>query len=262
VLDVPWHVAGSLLALDFAFAEARLRRVDADTPPSPSAADDIVRFALAQHVVVLDGRRITDAARDAIVAAVSRGQARAAAVAGGRGSLDALARTAGVSEWRRESTRWLAGADPAAVTGALSLGELLLLGLEESGQAAAISPWGPSALPLTGALRGRLPAAREWEALAGHRGTGMVAAAFMDLVIRVAQALSEANLPAAIAPSVLAAATCDLCADVELASTDDWLALVARTRAIPGARFDDYVATLTGEGPLAPAGSGAQAAVP
>jgi hypothetical protein len=81
----------------------------------------------------------------------------------------------------------------------------------------------------------------------------MVAAVFLDLVVRVAQALSRSRLPAALAPAVLAAATWDLCADIQLASTDDWPALVAKARAIPPARFDDYVATLTGDGPLAPA---------
>jgi hypothetical protein len=89
----------------------------------------------------------------------------------------------------------------------------------------------------------------------------LVATGFTDLVVRVAQALARAQLPASLAPAVLAAATWDLCASIQLASSDDWLTLVARARAIPDARFDDYVATLTGAGPLAPA-SGDEASVP
>jgi hypothetical protein len=218
------------------------------------AADDTVRFVLAQQVVLLDARRLTNTARDTIVAAVSRGRRRIVETAAGHADLAAAARTAGVSEWRRESIRWLASAAPASVADALSLGELLLLGLDDDPDPGTVSAWGPSEQPLTGALRTGPPSPRNWEALAGHRGTGMVAAAFMDLVIRVAHVLSAAQLPAALAPAVLAAATWDLCAEVQLASADDWLALVAGARAIPDARFDDYLATVTGEGPLAPAG--------
>jgi hypothetical protein len=261
VFDVPWHIAGSILALDFALAESRLRRIEADTLPSPLTADDNLRFVLAQHVILLDPRRLTDQERDAIVSAVSRGRARALAAAEGREDLDALVRSAGVSEWRRESIRWKAATDPAAVPDAFSLGELLSLGLDDAAGAAAVAPWGPSEEPRTGALRVRWPAPAPWESLVGHRGTGLVATGFTDLVVRVAQALARAQLPAALAPAVLAAATWDLCASIQLASPDDWLTLVARARAIPDARFDDYVATLTGAGPLAPA-AGDEASLP
>jgi hypothetical protein len=244
-----WHLCGSLLAIDVATADTRLYQVESDHQPPPPMVDDVVRQVLAQHVVLLDPRQLDDGARDAIADALVRGRARANRLAANGESLEDVARAAGLSEWRREALRRSIVSDPESVPSAFSLTELFRLGLDVQ-ETRDFSAWGLSAQSLTGSLRPRLPPARSWEELAGHRATGLLATEFLDLTLRIADVLSEARLPAALVPAVLAAATWEMAAEARTASPDDWAGLVEYVRHLKPARVADYLATLTGDGPL------------
>jgi hypothetical protein len=73
-----------------------------------------------------------------------------------------------------------------------------------------------------------------------------------DLNLRVAAALAELKLPAALARGVLAAATQDYVDRVKPLYPDDWLTLVRSAQAFSIERIQDYVAALTINGPLVP----------
>jgi hypothetical protein len=73
-----------------------------------------------------------------------------------------------------------------------------------------------------------------------------------DLNLRVAVALSELKLPAALAKGVLAAAMQDYVDRVKPLYPDDWLTLVRSAQALSIQKMQDYVATLTANGPLVP----------
>jgi hypothetical protein len=246
----PWHVSGSLLALDLGLARMRLHRVETDRQPPPLMVDDLVQQTLAEHVVLLNPHRVDDRQRDEIAAALARGRSRVAGLAGSGESVDDLAGVAGMSAWRREAVRWLAAADPAGLTRAFSLAELLRLGWTGDPLGARLHAWGVSARALTGSLRPRFPPPRPWEDLTGHRATGLLGTELVDVTLRVAELLAEARVPAALAPAILAAATWDVTADAPTMTADDWYGLVEPLRHLPRERLDDYLTTLTGDGPL------------
>jgi len=74
-----------------------------------------------------------------------------------------------------------------------------------------------------------------------------------DLNLRVAVALAELKLPAALARGVLAAAMQDYVDRVKPLYPDDWLTLVRAAQALSTERIQDYIAALTVNGPLVPA---------
>jgi hypothetical protein len=79
-----------------------------------------------------------------------------------------------------------------------------------------------------------------------------------DLNLRVAVALKELGLPAALAKGVLAAATLDFVERVKPLHPDDWLTLVRVAQALTIDRITDYVAALTADGPLVSTASAGQ----
>jgi hypothetical protein len=73
-----------------------------------------------------------------------------------------------------------------------------------------------------------------------------------DMALLVAEALQERRLPAMLTRSVLAAATQDFEDDVRLGFGDDWMSMVRQARKTLPPRMDDYIASLTTNGPLVP----------
>lgn len=247
----PWRLRGSLLGLDLALAPQRLRRLS-DEPPRPTlhGAD---RDAIVAAVPLVNPFDLDDPSRDAVVAAMTRGVARLAAIGAGDGRAEATreaARAAGLSEWRVEALSRPGRSGELA--DAFSLTERFWLGAPDAAQTTAGDRWGVALMPLTGQLGTRLPRARAWEELAGHWGGGLLAGQMADLNLRVAQQLAELSLPAELARDVLAVAVQDLLDRVAVASPDDHDALITWVRTLPRSRFEDYVAALTVDGPLRP----------
>lgn len=246
---VPWHLEGSLLALDVAMAVQSLRRVSED-PPSPTlpGAD---RVAFARTVALLSPSRMTDASRDTVVRLLARGDARLRAI-GDAASARSAARAAGISAWRREGLAWSVAHDPASIGRTLSLTETLWLGEPRPEERVALDAWGTSRLAATGELASRLPPPGPWEEAISHDARAGLAASVADLNLRVAQFLASRTLPAAIARDVLSAATQELVDRVEAPRADDVRAVVAAIGRIDDTRLEDYVAAITGDGAMRP----------
>ena len=93
-----------------------------------------------------------------------------------------------------------------------------------------------------------LPPGR-WRLLAGR---SELAAATPDLNLHVARMLTELDLPARLAKSVLRVAVQDFVDEVRPTDADDWLTLVRAAQAVSRERIEDDLAAATAFGPLVP----------
>jgi hypothetical protein len=243
---VPWRVTGSLLGLDLGLASLSLRRISSDTLSQAPSLAGLEREAFVKTVALLNPFAVRDADRDAVADAIRRGQRRIGALTSDASALDALADEIGMDGWRRRDVRWTLANEPDRVASYFSMTDVLYLGKPA---AADVDVWGVSAGSFDGCLCARVAPPGRWTLAVGRPRNGLLSASVSDLTLRVALSLSGAKLPAALAPGVLAAATQDFVDGVKLLHRNDWLTL-ARFSQVVMARFDDYVAALTADGPL------------
>lgn len=246
---VPWHVEGSLLGLDLGLARLALRRVaDQQMPQEPTInLNDLLTFA--RTVVSLNPHDLTNEDRDAIVDAMARGRARVTAALGHVERLRALAVEARLSAARRELLPWMIAHDADAVALQFSLRDLFWLGGPTLPQD-RLDRWGVDGRALDGRLATAMPRAAAWEDYAGRAEVGLMATQAPDLILRLAEETRRLGLPASLVPALLGFAVQDYWHDVDARFADDWPALTRAARAISPARVEDYVAALTGSGPL------------
>jgi len=243
----PWHLVGSALALDMAMAPLALRRISVDRVPASPMLNLMQRDGFAATVAVMDGPALSDADRDRIVDRISDGRRRVAQLAAGGETVDAIARAIDLDGWRARALGWTVAHDPQQVASLLTLTELLVLG---GGSPAAFNPWGTYALRTTGCLCSRLAAPGEWRRWWGLSQAGLPATLVADLPLNVAVVLHNLHLPAALAKPVLAAAMQDFVDGTNPTDGNDWLTLSRAAQAVERARFEDYVASATADGPL------------
>jgi len=248
---VPWHLKGSLLALDFTLARLGLRRVSGDPPSGPPRVNPNDAHVLAHTVALMDPATFRNADRDAIVQAIERGERRVAAVVRGDEPAEPLLAEARLNEWRTNVLRWMLANERDAAPAEFSLAELFWLGKPDL-PPERLATWGVSSVPLSGCLCLRFPPPEPWDEATGHPGDGQLATTVPDLALRMAQMLKERGLPASLVPAVLVAATADVLDEARLADSDDWPTLVRFIRSIGSERAKDYIGMLTALGPLAP----------
>jgi hypothetical protein len=257
-LDKSWLVEGSTLMLRIVYSRSWLRRLSIQDPgqrPRPDPRD--VR-GFGETAATFSPFDLTDASRDAIVSAIGRGRARIAELVATPGLLWKTASEVGLGEWRCRAALWAQRhADgPSAAEGHraasfFSLSELMRLGRPE-GPPQQLDAWGVATRSRDGGPWVRMPHARTWEDLEGPRGVGLLATEMVDVHLRVAEALSELKLPAALAPDIAAYAAWDAMTAAPMSDPDDWFALARGAASIPADRFLDYVSALTAIGPLVP----------
>ena len=251
--DGRWRVAGSLLGLDVRLADFSLVRSSSRFPSRRPTLDDIDRRVLIEAVALVQPASLSDADRDTIAAAIRRGRARLDA-ARSPGDAAAIAEEARLSAPRRTLLSWTVVHDPGQVAAFLSPSELFWLGLGDA-RVEALQAWGAPAGPRLGCHCLQLALRRPWEIVAGRRNAGMMASAFPDLNLRLAELLSELRLPAALLGPVLRSATLDFVNTVISRDPDDRRGLVVFVQALRSEHLEDYLALLTTDGPLVPAGT-------
>jgi len=247
---VPWHVAGSVLGLDGALASLSLRRIDSGDLPQAPVLMMPDRETFTKTLAWMNPFELTDPHRDAIVAAIGRGRSRVAAIGADAAAWDRAAEEIRMDGWRRRAGRWALIHDAPLVPSFFSLVELMYLGgppadlpLDEWGMASDVSD---ACACIEAPLPGRAAI------VVGRPQLGLLAAEVADINLRVAEVLGARQLPANLAPGVLAAAIQDYIDAVRPMHASDWLTLVRAAQAISDDRLDDYVAALTADGPLAP----------
>ncbi len=242
-----WHVRGSLLGLEVALGSLALRRVNTTEMPPEPAVGPQDRQTMTLTVALMNPYALTNASRDAIVAAIRSGRARVKALTPAADALEAVSRDAGLSEWRERAVEWeiAHGVDPAP---RFSLLELLWLG-----SGGRLSPewdsWGAAILPRTGCLCLALPHPRPWEEEAGYASAQLGTRA-ADVPLRLAEALAELDLPASLTPALAGYTMQDSLEHARLARPDDWEEFGRAARELPPERLADYVSALAVGGPL------------
>ena len=208
---------------------------------------------MTQALALTEPARLVDAARDAIVEAVRRGRGRLAAI---RTVADAraIADDVGLSPARRSLLPWIVAHDPGRLTAFLSPVELLWLGLGRRSPDGTLQAWGAPAEPRLGCLCVQLLDRRPWESLAGRWHAGLLASAFPDLNLRLAELLADLKMPASLLGAVLAAATIDFTENATSRDPDDRRGPVEFVQALGSERVEQYLALLTTDGPLVPTG--------
>jgi hypothetical protein len=258
-----WRVTGSLLGLDVALARLALRRIDSTVMPTESRLVSSERQTASLTVALLNPASLSDAARDEIAAAVARGRQRLTGLTGRRDELDEVARDAGLSAWRREALAWTFAHDRERVESALSLVELMWLGKPRASASVSLDDWGAAVLPLNGCVCLTMPRAQPWESFTGRPAMGLLATRGADVTILVAETLAALELPAELAPGVVAFAMQEVIDRAQPAHFDDWPEFSRAVSAVTRDQLVDYIAALTSGGPLMSiARSGGSAADP
>ena len=242
---VPWHVIGSLVGLDVALAPLSLHRLTMDGLSAPPRLQSIEREAFAVNAALLNARRLTDADRDRIVAAIARGRQRVNEA--NPDDFVKLKAELGLDGWRARTVRWVLQNEPASIENQFSLAELLRLG----GEGRPLDAWGANGMLSVGCVCARFPEPHTWRILAGRVQLPMMAASSVEMNLEMAQRFAELKLPAALIPSVLATAMQDFVDQAEPADANDLAALAEYPRRISSNLMADYVAAAaTLDGPL------------
>ncbi len=244
---IPWHVRGSVLGLDVSLAKLALRRIDSGEMPPPPTLPSPDADTFMRSVALINPFDLKDAERDAIVATIERGRARAAGAITPE-TWERIAVEARLDGWRRRVGQWMLTVDAAQVASLFSLVELYFLG--GPAEALAIERWGMSSEVRDGCLCQNAPALGQWMLAAGRSSLGVLAAQIADLNLLVAERLHARSLPARLARGVLQAAVQDFVDSVRPLHPDDWLTEVQTAQSITDDRIDDYIAALTAGGPL------------
>jgi hypothetical protein len=246
-----WHATGSLLGLDARLAEFSLVRVSSTLPLRRPTLNDEDRRGLVEAVALVNSIALTDADRDAVVAAIRNGRSKLAAV-GTPDDAVALADAVPLSAARRSLFSWVVAYDRNRRDAFLSPTELFWLGMEKMPVSPRFDALGARGAPRLGCLCLQMPDRQPWENFAGRWNDGVLASTFPDLNIRLMELLAELRMPAALLGAVLAPATFDLINTAVSRDQDDRRGLVEFVHGLRADRVEQYLALLTTDGPLVP----------
>jgi hypothetical protein len=241
-------IAGSHLGLEAGLASWSLRRLSADViPPEPTLGDND-RMSLMATVSLSQPSRMSDPDMHRIAAAIEAGQKQIAAAGNDAARLESLARSAGMSPWRRAALGWMVSEEPTRIPEQFSLSMFANAG----GLAPAQIPaWGTSAIP-TGCLCLAAPIEGVPELIVGRPVDGIVGTRSADLPLRVAQLLTQLKMPAQLMPAVLAYAMRDYIDRLRPMHPADTDAFARATSFLTRTMVEDYLGAVAAVGPLRP----------
>jgi hypothetical protein len=245
----PWHLRGSLLALDIGLGRLALRRTTSDLPQSQPRINDADRRAFITSLVLMPVAGVDQASADLLVQWVAAGAAMAGAVT--PSTLGAIEDRLRLDERRRAAVLWTAEHDAPNLSRLFLLSELVALGRPP--ELAMPKGWGPSEIQRTGCycLGFADPPAPQRPSL--HSATSTVASVIADLQLKVLSETAALHLPASLVRGIHAAALQDYLDNARPAYIGDWWTLGELARTLSRERVLDYVSALTAGGPLVPA---------
>ncbi len=246
-----WHLQGALLGIDVTLSQQVLRRVVTDKVPGPPTISSMDAQMVTEGVALAVPFDYTDADREVIVSALRRGRSRLEALVRAPGGWPAVANRAGIRDVRRELVPWMLANEPNHLSGWMSYGEVMRIGMVEGAPLKSANAWGTSGRGFDGRWTLRFPSSQPFELATGRKGSAAILAALPDLALAVAESLHAKGLPAVLTRAVLAAAAQDFSDEVRQAYDDDWMAMIAAVPALVP-RVDEYVAALTTGGGLVP----------
>ena len=244
----PWRIQGSLIGLDLGLSRLALRRVaDQQMPSAPTLTlNDL--GTLTRTAVVMSPMDLVDEHRDELAAAIARGRQRIAA-ATSASQFATLAREAGMADSTRELLPWILSRQRESAAGVFSLRDAMWLGKPQLSQQ-DIDRWGVAGDAIDGRRVTMMPGPQSWEDYAGRSEAGQITTQVPDVTLRLVEETALRRLPAALVPALLGFALEDYWHEVTARFADDWFGLTRQAAALSSSRFEDYVAALTGKGPL------------
>lgn len=244
----PGAIAGSLLGLRAVLAPWSLRRLSSDALPAAPSIGGNDLLSLTLTAALSESRQLTDAAMTRIATALAGGAAAIERLRQNPVWLADAAATVAMSPWRREALSWMAREEPDRLAEQFSITERARLGGLDSG---GMAPWGTASI-VTGCLCLRMPPARIPEVILGRAADGIVGGQSADLMLRVADLLTELQMPASLAAPVLRYAMRGFLDAVTPQHAADVAAFARQARALDRRTVEDYLGALAAVGPLRP----------
>ena len=245
----PWHVRGSLLALDVGLAHLQMRPTRMDLPDGQPSFSGMDRRVIASTLALMDPLAPDVEGARHLVDWLQAGR-RVLAEPLSPPAVDAMAERLALGRRRRAALAWTAAAEPAVVPELLLLSEVALLGRPAGGRAPA--GWGMAQTTFTGCLCQEMPDPPALHRYRGRPAAGLLPSRSPELTLAVLEGLRDLGLPVTLAHGVLQGASYDFFHDTRLAHPDDWWSYSTGARTLPRERLIDYVSALTAGGPLVP----------
>jgi hypothetical protein len=241
------RVSGALLGLDIALADVVLRRVVSGDTPAVSlwSPENLTSFA---HVVALfNPFDVTLADSSRVDEGIKRGRAVVARLASNAPELEDVLSQARLGPVRQSLVRRALQTDPGSVHRMFSLLDLLRLGGDEGALALAVA-WGAPAVELSGCLCVALPPPVDWEVFGGRHEQPFLASGSADLLLRLAEIVSELKLPATIVGDILPLGTRAVMDRSRPSHPDDWIAIMQTASSLSRNEVEDYVSRVAATG--------------
>jgi len=248
----PWHLRGSLFAIDIALGRLALRHTSLDLPAQqPRLNEGDRRVFITSLTLTPADNRAADRPR-ALLDWLNAGRqvVNAATAADSRQGI--IARL-GLDQRRVEALAWTADHDPSELSRLFLTTEIAALGRPPG--AASPENWGTAQIALNGCLCRVFPDTPAPHRAEGRVGSGLLATAIDDLELRILESLDDLHVPLSLTRGVMSAALQDFLDGARPAYLSDWLSLAGQVRDLPRERVMDYIAAQTADGPLVPAGA-------
>ena len=248
----PWHLRGSLLAIDIALGRLALRRTSIDLPAQQPRLNEGDRRVFITSLVLTPAdnrtidrpRTLLDWLRAGRQVLEGAGDARSRALIVARLGLD---------QRRAEALAWTAEHARDELPRLFLTTEIAALG-RPAGSASPAN-WGTAQLALNGCLCRVFPEPPAPHRAEGRVGSGLLATAIDDLELHILESLDELHVPLSLTRGVMSAALQDFLDGARPAYLSDWQSLSGQVRDLPRERVIDYIAAQTADGALVPAGA-------
>jgi hypothetical protein len=249
----PWHLSGSLLAVDLSMSRFALRRALGEMPTRQPTLSGPDRRTLVATMALMNAADLSDGTRTVLVGAMRRGREVLEAALQRPEIAEETVRAAGIIGWRAQLLPWARAFEPHAVLPMVARSELVWLGARQP-LPDDVDRWGAPTQPIDGAWRLRFPGPAPTDDVAGRQASAYLPGRFVDLTLRLAETMAEIGMPSPLTREVLRAALQRFVDEVRPAYPDDWLALVRHADDLPRTQVEDYVYGMTvPDGPLVPA---------
>ena len=248
-----YRIHGSLLSLDTVLARFHLPRVSNTIPPEEPLFPDRAEDSLVRSLAYVNPYTLADDELRSVAAALLRGRDRFRQAARDGEALAELLADLPLGAHRESDLRWTIAREPEATAVFPTLSELYWLGAERSTDSRRGGrSWGAPSTVTDGCLCLHVADPAPFERFAGRAASGILAARFTDLQLRLIEAFAGLGVPAALVKDVLPLLLRDFLDGARPAHADDWLHLARHARDVPLTRIEDYVSSLVGRGPLYP----------
>ena len=254
----PWHLTGSLLAVDLSMSRFALRRALGEMPARQPTLSGPDRRTLVATLALMNPADLGDDTRTVLIDALRRGREVLASALDDGKHVETVNR-AGITGWRAQLLSWARAFEPDAVAEMVARSELVWLGAGAP-LPAGVHAWGAPTQTIDGAWALRFPGPEATDAVSGRQASGYLPGRFADLTLRLAELMADLRVPSPLTREVLRMALQRFLDEARPAYPDDWLALVRHAGGLARPQVEDYVYGLTvPDGPLVPAdGRGVQ----